>query len=346
MSKIIALDAGHGLNTAGKQTPDGIKEYIINDKVRDKIVGLLNPYDVKFLFPDNDEGNVDESLTSRKAMYINGYADVAVSIHHNALTGKWNDATGIEVYVDRNATEADLRLAQLIHDKLAAYTGLKGRGVKRANFTVIYQNKIPAVLVEGGFMDGNNDYKVITSEQGQDAYARAVAESLIEFCNLEKKETVQQTASQPTPTPTPAEPQNGYLVKVTCDVLNVRKGPGTNYVVATTVKKGEVYTIVGEDNGWGQLKSGAGWIKLSYTTKITSGSAPAVSTPKPAAKTLSVGSKVKIKSSAAKYCTGQKIPGSIKGKSYTVQQIGTTKYPNGVLLKEIVSWVNKSDLEF
>lgn len=343
MSKIIALDAGHGLNTAGKQTPDGIKEWTLNDKVRDKVVEILNVYDVSFIFPDNNEGNVDEGLTTRKGMYVNGHADAAISIHHNALTGTWNDATGIEVFVDKNATEADLRLAQLIHDKLAAYTGLKGRGVKRANFTVIYQNQIPAVLTEGGFMDSNNDYKVITSEQGQDAYARAVAESLIEFCGLTKKEVVPQPAPAPAPQP---EVQNGYLVKVTCDVLNVRSGPGTNYKVNTSVKKGEVYTIVGENNGWGQLKSGAGWIKLSYTEKVNSGSAPTAQ-PKPQpAKTLSVGSKVKIKSSAAKYCTGQNIPKSVKCKPYTVQQIGHKKYPNGVLLKEIVSWVNKSDLEY
>lgn len=341
MSKFIALDAGHGLNTSGKQTPDGIKEWTLNDKVRDKVVEKLNGYDVSFIFPDNNEGNADESLTTRKAMYVNGHADAAVSIHHNAFTGTWNDATGVEVWVDRNATEKDLELANIIYNKLVAYTGLKGRGVKRSNFTVIYQNQIPAVLVEGGFMDSNNDYKVITSDQGQDAYAKAVAEGLIEFCNLEKK----AAAPQPAPAPQP-EPQNGYLVKVTCEVLNVRKGPGTNYGVSTTVKKGEVYTIVGENNGWGQLKSGAGWIKLSYTEKVTSGSAPAVQ-PKPQpAKTLSVGSKAKIKMGASTYCTGQKIPGACKGKLYTVQQIGTKKYPNGVLLKEITSWVNKSDLEY
>lgn len=37
----IGLDAGHGLKTAGKQTPDGIKEWTLNDKVRDKVVQLL-----------------------------------------------------------------------------------------------------------------------------------------------------------------------------------------------------------------------------------------------------------------------------------------------------------------
>ena len=59
-----------------------------------------------------------------------------------------------------------------------------------------------------------------------------------------------------------------YLVKVTADVLNVRKGPGTNYGVSTTIKYNEVYTIVDKNGDWGKLKSGAGWIHLGYTKKI------------------------------------------------------------------------------
>ena len=59
-----------------------------------------------------------------------------------------------------------------------------------------------------------------------------------------------------------------YTVKITADVLNVRKGAGTNYGVATQVKEGEVYTIIDESNGWGKLKSGAGWISLEYTKRV------------------------------------------------------------------------------
>ena len=58
-----------------------------------------------------------------------------------------------------------------------------------------------------------------------------------------------------------------YLVKINTAVLNVRAGAGTNYKINRTVKSGEVYTIVEEVNGWGRLKSGAGWISLAYTKK-------------------------------------------------------------------------------
>lgn len=67
----------------------------------------------------------------------------------------------------------------------------------------------------------------------------------------------------------PVRPEaSSYMVKITASLLNVRKGPGINYRVATAVKKDEVYTIVSESNGWGKLKSGAGWIKLSYTKRV------------------------------------------------------------------------------
>ncbi len=59
-----------------------------------------------------------------------------------------------------------------------------------------------------------------------------------------------------------------YKVQVNTDALNVRKGPGITYGIATVIKRGEVYTIVEESKGWGKLKSGAGYINLSYTKKI------------------------------------------------------------------------------
>ena len=64
-----------------------------------------------------------------------------------------------------------------------------------------------------------------------------------------------------------------YRVRVTADVLNIRKGAGTGYAVAGQIKGGGVYTIVEEKAGtgaksWGKLKSGAGWISLDYTSRV------------------------------------------------------------------------------
>lgn len=58
-----------------------------------------------------------------------------------------------------------------------------------------------------------------------------------------------------------------FIVQITASSLNVRKGPGTSYAVAQTVSKGQVFTIVQQQDGWGKLKSGAGWISLKYTVR-------------------------------------------------------------------------------
>ncbi len=207
----VALDAGHGLKTVGKQTPDGIKEWTLNDNVRDLVAQELADYNCELINTDNNEGSVDESLASRVNRYLDVGADLFVSIHHNAFTGVWNSATGVEVYTDSNPTADDTRLAELIYSRLVSYTGLRGRGVKRADFYVINQNKIPAVLCEGGFMDSTKDYAVITSSEGQQAYARAVAEGIIEFLGLETGKT-STPAPQPMPVPEASKPDVIYQI--------------------------------------------------------------------------------------------------------------------------------------
>lgn len=64
-----------------------------------------------------------------------------------------------------------------------------------------------------------------------------------------------------------------YLINTTCDVLNIRSGAGMGHSVVGAIREQEgkknKYTIVEEKNGWGRLKSGAGWISLSYTKKVS-----------------------------------------------------------------------------
>ena len=70
------------------------------------------------------------------------------------------------------------------------------------------------------------------------------------------------------PAATTSNVKDSYIVKIDTDVLNVRKGPGTGYGIATTIKYGGVYTIIEESGNWGKLKSNAGWICLDYVKKV------------------------------------------------------------------------------
>lgn len=70
--------------------------------------------------------------------------------------------------------------------------------------------------------------------------------------------------------PVQTEPvsDGSFLVKVTCNCLNIRKYANAKSQKVGTITDHGVYTIVETDNGWGKLKSGLGWICLKYTKVV------------------------------------------------------------------------------
>lgn len=273
-NKILVLDAGHGLSTAGKQTINGsrgvVKEWTMNDAVVRKITSILSAYNVTIHRTDDPSGKTDVALLER-VKRCNGYKpDLFISIHHNAGGG-----TGTEVYWHTKGTAEDKKVAGIVAPKLASQTGMKNRGVKTAEFTVLTCNAT-AILVEGGFMDTVADYEIITSDGGQQKYAQAVADSVIEYLGLTKVVNSQPTVSQPS-TNTSAS-SDSFLVEVICNELNVRKEASFDSAIVGVVKKGEVYTIVEEKNGLGRLKSGTGWVSMGEAYVKRKNSAPTSAT--------------------------------------------------------------------
>lgn len=61
-----------------------------------------------------------------------------------------------------------------------------------------------------------------------------------------------------------------YVVRIIVDELNIRTGPSISYEKVGELKKGDAYTIIEENNNWGKLKSGTGWISLGskYVEKV------------------------------------------------------------------------------
>lgn len=63
-----------------------------------------------------------------------------------------------------------------------------------------------------------------------------------------------------------------YMVKVTGAKVRIRDEPSINSKTNGYVNRPEIYTIIEEENGFGKLLSGAGWISLKYTEKYKEGS--------------------------------------------------------------------------
>lgn len=189
--------------------------------------------------------------------------DLAVDIHNNAGGGD-----GFEAYYHHLGGNS-IKLAKNIEKEVKAI-GQNSRGCKtklnkygKDYYGFIRQTKAPAVITEGVFVDNKTDVKIVDTVEKQKAFGVAIAKGIIATL----KEMGKYNESNPV-----EQVNELYKVKINTKSLNVRSAPKvtrpSSKNVVTTVKKGEVYTIVEEKNGWGKLKSGVGWIKLSYTVKI------------------------------------------------------------------------------
>ena len=182
----IIIDAGHGYTTPGKSTPDGMKEYEFNRTVALILKDMLTPYQTKILFAHSD--SMDVSLQERTKQANTSGADLYVSIHANAAgNGGWHEADGIETYIHSSKPANALSLASKIQRKLIAATGLRDRGVKTADFHVLRETKMTAVLIECGFMTNESESKLLKSEYYRKCCAQAIAEAIISHYSLKRK---------------------------------------------------------------------------------------------------------------------------------------------------------------
>lgn len=200
----IMLDAGHGYNTPGKRSPDGLQEYAFNRKVAAFAKQLFEGYEnVTVYFAHSDQQDVPLKQRTDSANQLN--VNVYVSIHANAYGNTWNAAGGIETYVYLSKPKEAYELAQKIQDHLIAETGLKNRGVKTADFHVLRETKMTAVLAECGFMTNQTEANLMRTEAFQLKCATAIVKGVAQHYSLTKK-----PAAAPTP---PTKPASG-LYKV------------------------------------------------------------------------------------------------------------------------------------
>lgn len=275
--KKLVLDAGHGYNTVGKRTPDGIREWSMNNGVCNHIQNILKDYEnIEIHRVDDTTGKTDVSLITRTNKIKKIMPDLVISIHHNALSSTWGKATGVEAFAHPKAPSIDKQLSKQIVDKLAQNTGLKNRGAKTADFHMVREipSRVPAVLVEGGFMDCKTDHAIITTSEGQLKYAKAVADVVISYLGLKKK--VVKPVSKPSNSAFKIGDYNGKVKIVNSGTLNVRSGRGTEHSVIGSLKDGDVVTVQyilpdnrdgkGDSSLWGSItyKGKTGFIHLGY----------------------------------------------------------------------------------
>ena len=181
----IAIDAGHGMNTAGKRTPDGEREWSFNNIVAVTAIAKLNTYqNVKILRLDDPSGKTDVPLKSRTDLANEWGADVLVSIHHNAYLGKWGAHGGVETYTYPGGSQKSREIAGVIHPLVVKAMGLRDRGLKTMNLHMLRESKMPAILIEGGFMDSSIDILALRNNKKLTANGEAIAGGIAVYFNL------------------------------------------------------------------------------------------------------------------------------------------------------------------
>lgn len=165
----ILVDNGHGVDTKGKQAPDGsLREYKWAREVARMVCDLLQAegYDASLLVPE--EKDIALATRCARANKYNKKTTLLVSIHINASgsDGKWRKARGWRIFTTRGITEADT-LAEYIWQAAKAtfkapltvgsYSNAKYGHDWENDFYIIKKSYCPAVLVENFFMDNHED---------------------------------------------------------------------------------------------------------------------------------------------------------------------------------------------
>lgn len=200
--KKVAIEGGHGINTAGKRTPDGEREWSFNNKVvLAAIKELLTYEDVEVLRLDDPTGKRDVPLKERTDKANKWGADILMSVHHNADKGVWSSKHGgTETFVYTTNPKGSRELATIVQRELVKAYGLANRGVKMKDLHMLRESKMTAILTEGGFMDSTIDIIKMRDDKVLEAAGKAHAIGAAEFLKLKKKPvkvTTPPKASQP-----------------------------------------------------------------------------------------------------------------------------------------------------
>lgn len=216
MAYRIAVDAGHGSNTAGKRTPDGYREHYANVKVASYFAKAMERCNVSYIKvgwdDDNSKDDPDVSLSARQKTIKNAGCEYSISFHFNAFgDGKsYNSAEGIGTFIsDKNSCVGDSKkMADSIQSQLIKGTKQKNRGVKRKALSMCncsIMGTKASILIECAFMTNKRESELMQS----DAFCLECAEEAAKgFCQYIGIAYVEPNANTSTPSQKPTTPSS------------------------------------------------------------------------------------------------------------------------------------------
>lgn len=174
----IVLDAGHGAKDPGAISSNGRQEKDYNLAITLKVKALLDKEPkIKPYLTRSDDTFVE--LADRASFANNLKADLFISFHANKTTSA--TVTGSETYYWKSDS---LAFAKVIHKYLVAGTGFADRGVRTGNFHVIRETKMPAILLEAGYLSNAGDTAALFDGARQDKIASQIVAGIKEYLRI------------------------------------------------------------------------------------------------------------------------------------------------------------------
>jgi N-acetylmuramoyl-L-alanine amidase len=183
MSKLVALDDGHGPETAGKRTPDGIRENQFNAPAMGFCAAALQRSGVRVMFTAPED--TDAPLATRVKRANDAKADIFVSIHFNAFKGNWDEVQGgIETHYYPGSIEG-WKLATAVQKHVRMGTPQLDRGIKASSFVVLRDTIMPSIVIENGFMDVRKEAELMLNKEYQKEQGEQTAMGICEYLGVQ-----------------------------------------------------------------------------------------------------------------------------------------------------------------
>lgn len=184
--EIIVLDAGHGGYDGGSLSKNNIKEADISLALALKTGKILenNGYKVIYTRTSDEVSWESDNVQDLNARIQTGEkvnADYFISLHLNFGESYNDGARGFEIYLDYE-DKTIINMAEKLEENLTKLNYSIDRGLKSTKdfpLQVIDCNKVPAMLIEIGFLSDDKDTKYITSQNGQDNISQTIADSIM-----------------------------------------------------------------------------------------------------------------------------------------------------------------------
>lgn len=171
---VVAIDPGHGGKDPGAIGATGLVEKDVVLDVGLRLRDALRRQSLRTVM--TREADVYVDLQDRVPLALRAGATVFVSVHANATTR--GVIRGVETYYLKPNS---LQLATWIQEELGRSLGVPDRGIRTANFKVLRDSPIPAVLVEIGYLTNLEDEALLRTPAFRQRVAEAIARGVVRF---------------------------------------------------------------------------------------------------------------------------------------------------------------------